>query len=190
VPNFKVNYYRDSNTESTINFGDSYITKMTNIYYNAVSDDGYWALKVTNIYHDDIEISNWVTDKTALIDTSSPYLIVDNSTYDTFAATMVKHGFTCNETANDDLYLPVCYNDAKDKDECGKAIDANLTFTFMGGINTDIPTNETVPASNYFYYNGTTCISMVTWSDSLKDDTIVLADPFIITFIISFNLFM
>lgn len=80
---------------------------------------------------------------------------------------MTNDGFTCTETATDDVYLPVCYNDAKDKDECGKVVDANLTFTFMSGINSDIPTNETIPASNYFYYNGSTCISMVTWSESL-----------------------
>lgn len=191
VPNYKVNYYRDSSTESTITFGDSYITKETNIYYNAVSDKGYWALQVTKIFHADLAIQGWDggTTKTALIDTSSPYLIIDTDSYANFATKMEKKGFTCSDDGGT-TYLTVCHNDNLDQSSCTTSNDENLTFTFMGGLNNDVPTNETVPASNYFYYTGSTCESMVTSSDLLDSDTIVLADPFIITFIISFNLFM
>lgn len=195
VPNFKVNYYRDSSTESSINFGDSYITKETNIYYNAVkniSGFGYWALNVTHIFHEDTKISDWGigVHKTALIDTSSPYLIIDYDSYANFTTKMIANNFTCTED-DGETYLPVCYNDDLDSDNCTTANDGDLIFTFLGGLNSDVPTNETVPASNYYYYTGTTCESMVTHSGLLNDtDTIVLADPFIITFIISFNLFM
>ena len=98
---------------------------------------------------------------------------------------MINKGFTCKEG---DKYLVNCYS--SNTDLCS-GNDESLTFTLLSGIDNDVPSNQSVPSENYYYVNSSNiCNYMVTYSDSLDADTIILADPFIITYVISFNLFM
>lgn len=98
---------------------------------------------------------------------------------------MISKGFTCKDG---DKYLVNCYS--SNTDLCSED-DETLTFTLLSGIDNDVPVNQSVPAINYYWVNSSNiCNFMVTYSDSLDADTIILADPFVITFVISFNLFM
>lgn len=114
-----------------------------------------------------------------MIDTASPYIVLDTETYSAFASKLNATGFTCPEYGR-------CYRE--NDSECNTTGLSSLGFDALSGVNQKTTTKQKIEPSYYLYADKQdTCNVLVDHGRKLPNSTIILGDPFVLSYVISFN---